>query len=398
MISVAAATAIVQDNAIALGIEHIPFAKAMGRILAEDLMADRDFPPFNRITMDGIAIHYDAFEQGQRAFVIAGVGPAGSPQQTLHNKQQCLEIMTGAILPAQADTIIRYEDVVIEEGVATIQIDTIRRGQNIHRQGEDRLKDSIITPKGTRISAAEIGVATTIGKSQLAVYKLPKIVVLSTGDELVSVDATPLPHQIRASNVHQIQAQLQQWGIVADTLHLPDQADTIKAKLGELLDQYDAIVMSGGVSMGKFDYIPQALNDLGVTQLFHKIKQRPGKPFWFGRHADGCVVFALPGNPVSTFMCTNRYIYPWLHKSWQTPPLAPQYAVLAEDFTFKKDLTYFLQVKLESTAAGQLLAHPYKGRGSGDHANLTNTDAFMELPAEQEDFKKGSVFPIWQYR
>lgn len=397
MISVQEANTIILNNSLTPIIEEVNFTQAVGRVLAEDLVADRDFPPFDRVTMDGIAIDFETFDKGQSTFPIEGVGAAGAPQQILKENTSCLEIMTGAICPANTDTIIRYEDVSIVEGKATIDINRIKQGQNIHRQGEDRRQGSIITPKGTLISAAEIGVATTIGKSTIKVYRRPSIAILSTGDELVAVDQMPLPHQIRASNVHQIHAQLQSWGIEATTFHIPDEPSIIKEELQRLIHDFDAIIMSGGVSMGKFDYIPQALQDLGVQQLFHKIKQRPGKPFWFGAN-DDCVVFALPGNPVSTFMCTNKYIRPWLQKSMQTNISPTQFAVLAEDFHFPKDLTYFLQVKLTSDNTGKVLAKPITGRGSGDHANLVNADAFMELPATQNEFKAGEVFPYWQFR
>jgi len=283
MISVEKATQIILDNLQSLRTESVPLTAANGRILQENLTTDRDLPPFDRVTMDGIAIDYKHFEQGQRSFKIESIGAAGSPQTTLKNPENCIEIMTGAMLPIDADTVIRYEDVVISNGVATIQNEAIKQGQNVHYQGSDRKKNTILARAGTRIGPTEIGIAASVGKPELLVSALPKIQIISTGNELVEVHETPLPHQIRASNVHTIKAALDIWDVEADRLHLPDNKADIKAQLSESIHQYDVLILSGGVSKGKFDFIPDVLNELGVQKLFHRVKQRPGKPFWFGR-------------------------------------------------------------------------------------------------------------------
>ena len=149
--------------------------------------------------------------------------------------------------------------------------------------------------------------------------------------------------------------------------------------------------------MGKFDYIPQALADLDVVKVFHKVKQRPGKPFWFGKHDDGAVVFAFPGNPVATFMCLHRYFIPWLQQSLGLHDTPKAYAILNDNLEFTPELKYFLQVKLQNDEQGRLLADPVEGNGSGDFANLADTDAFMELPADKTSFKKGEVYRIWPF-
>ena len=162
------------------------------------------------------------------------------------------------------------------------------------------------------------------------------------------------------------------------------------------MQQYDVIILSGGVSEGKFDYIPKALDECGVKKLFHKVQQRPGKPFWFGKNDKGVLVFALPGNPVSAFMCLHRYLLSWLEKSLGVRK-QNLYAVLNEDFTFTPKLQYFLQVKLHVDQKGCLIATPVEGNGSGDFANLAATNAFMELPLERNNFTKGEVFKIWTF-
>ena len=396
MVTVEKATEIILAQTLDLGIEKVNLKNAVGRILAEDLQADRDFPPFDSIRMDGIVIDYAAFAKGRRSFKIENTCGAGMPQMTLENpNENCIEIMTGAVCPIGADTSIRYEDLKIEDGIATIQIDNIREKQNVQIKGMNRPKGEVICEKGTVISAGHIGVASTIGKAFLKVKKLPKVTVLSSGDELVAVAKQPLPHQIRRSNAHAIYAQLFRFKLKPKLVHLPDNEEVIKNKLEELFLKNEVLLLSGGVSMGKFDYIPQAMIDLGVEQLFYKVKQRPGKPFWFGKHKEtGTLVFAFPGNPVSTFVGVQMYFLPWLRKNLGLAETPYPSAILAADIEFKPDLVRWCQVRIEFSPEGKLLAHPQIGKGSSDHANLVKSDGWIRLPMGKEVFKKGEVYPL----
>ncbi len=378
--------------------ESVKLEQSAGRILREPLTADRPFPPFDRVSMDGIAISFDAYANGQRLFPVKGVAAAGAPQVVLHDPSGCIEVMTGAVTPAGADTVIRYEDISVEDGVAKINIEDVHRHLNVHGEGSDRSLDEVIVPAGIRMTPAEIGVAASVGKSFLKVATLPRVVVISTGDELVEVEAQPLPHQIRKSNEYQISAALLGRGIRADRRYIEDTKEEVDRVIAECLKQYDVMILSGGVSAGKFDYIPKAMQDNGVEKHFHKISQRPGKPFWFGSSDEHrTTVFALPGNPVSSFMCTVRYIIPWLDASMQVERRNQQ-AVLMEDYHFHPDLTYFLQVRTEVDSAGRICAYPETGGGSGDLANLVRADSFLELPRGRNDFKAGEVFPLYSFR
>jgi molybdopterin molybdotransferase len=177
--------------------------------------------------------------------------------------------------------------------------------------------------------------------------------------------------------------------------HLRDNKEILSSSLKEILDNHDVVILSGGVSKGKFDFIPDVMEDLGIKKLFHQVSQRPGKPFWFGT-GNRKVVFALPGNPVSTYMCFYRYVKPWLLKSLGVTERLPQ-AILSADFAFKPALTYFLQVRI-AYESGKLMAHPDAGGGSGDFANLKNIDGFLELPLGGSSFKAGEVFPFIPFR
>ena len=398
MISVTEATNFIQFTARDYGTESVPLSASIGRVLRENLYADRPFPPFNRVTMDGIAIQHTSFAKGQRSFNVEGIAAAGATQMTLQDGENCLEVMTGAILPENTDTVIRYEDTKFSEGKMTLQIDELKFEKNVHKLGSDRQQKDLLIEAGRIISPAEIGVAATVGKTHLEVSKYPKTIIISTGDELVEVNENPLPYQIRKSNVHLLQSMFTRIGMPAEVMHLKDEYSIVMTGLELVLRKYDLIILSGGVSAGKFDFLPKALNELKVTEHFHKVKQRPGKPLWFGESPQGAVIFALPGNPVSSFSCAQKYIFPWLQKSLSLPISSPVYAALSQDYTFKPDLTYFLQVKISYTEHGQVVAIPFTGNGSGDLANLTNADGFLELPRGKEVFKEGEVFSFISYR
>ncbi len=377
--------------------EERRLADCIGQYLAEDLIADRDFPPFDRVTMDGIAISHAAFADGQRDFPIQEVAPAGTARKTMQNPGHCIEVMTGAIMPENTDTVIRYEDLEIGKGTARVLLDSLQARQNIHFKGIDLPEGTVIVRKGTRLSSAEINIAASVGKPTLRIRKLPRAVIISTGDELVDVQDTPELHQIRRSNVYGIQSTLKDWGMQADLQHLPDDKKAMEKAISNLLETYDLFIFTGGVSKGKFDYLPEVLKSLKVRRHFHKIQQRPGKPFWFGSSPEGKKIFALPGNPVSSFVCVYVYLRYWLDKSLNIhrPPL---YVSLKKDTQFAPDLVYFLEARLESCPDGTLLADPVKGNGSGDFANLVKTDGFLILPQNKSKFKKGESYLFVPYR
>jgi len=377
----------VLDHCQDYGDEQLPLSKATGRILAEDIVADRDFPPFNRATKDGIAINYKAIENGQTTFKIEGVMAAGMPSRSLSDTANCLEIMTGAVVPEYADTVIMYEHVVIENGWATL-IKNPTKGQDIHRKGSDQKKGTVVLRKFSSITPAEIGVLAAVGKSNLKVRALPSIAIVSTGNELVDVAETPLPHQIRKSNIHTLYAALGQEGIAPTPLHLPDEKESIRKVLRQSLQEHKVILLSGGVSKGKYDFIPEVLNELKVEKIFHGVKQRPGKPFWFGVQKEtGTVVFSFPGNPVSTFVNYTIYFKDWLKQSLGIP-LHEIKVTLKEEVNIKGELTLLLRAKLHFLD-GKLQASLVKENGSGDLSSLVSTDGFIVVEPNKEVYKIG---------
>ncbi len=397
MITVREAENIIMQQVADYGTQQVPLTAATGYTLAEDIITDRDLPPWHRPTVDGIAISYAAYEAGIRGYTIIATLAAGADPIDINTPTECVEIMTGGPLPETTDTVIRYEDVTIINGIATINITNVKKSQNIHRRGKDKLRGDVVAVRGTLITPALISIAASAGKSMLTVKKPPRIVIITTGNELVDVHEQPTPFQIRRSNNHTIAATLQPYHIASDMLHIPDDPAITKEQIASALSSYDVILLSGGVSMGKYDYVPQVLAELSVATLFHKVQQRPGKPFWFGRHTNGVLVFAFPGNPVSVFMCLHRYFIPWLQASLSILS-SSKYAVLDKDINFAIPLQYFAQVNVTVNEQGQLSAMPIEGNGSGDFANLLDSNAFMELPLEKDQFKKGEAYQIWPFK
>lgn len=386
----------VLEHTVNYGIEQVPLKDAVGRVLAVDVKADRDFPPFNRATKDGIALSYKAIEKGQNSFKIEAVIAAGNPTIELLEETSCVEIMTGSVVPNSTDVVVMYEDISIQNGIARLQKTPVL-GQNIHLKGSDEIKGAIVLHKNTVITAAEIGVLSAVGEAQVTVKKLPRITTIATGNELVKVTEKPLAHQIRKSNINSLCAALLNEQITAKTLHLKDSKESIKKALEIALQTNDVLLLSGGVSKGKFDFLPIALEELGVEKVFHKVLQRPGKPFWFGVHkATNTVIFSFPGNPASTFANYHIYFKAWLQKSLGLT-VSNNYVILNEELDNKGSLTLFLRVKVSFTN-GKLLANRIVENGSGDLTSLANCDGFICVAPKQDVYKKGALLPFIQTR
>ncbi|MEQ1745474.1 MAG: molybdopterin molybdotransferase MoeA [Saprospiraceae bacterium] len=396
MLTVEQATDLILATVPVANTERVPLTTAAGRVLREEIRADRDFPPYNRVAMDGIAIRFAEFAAGRREFDVIGQSPAGSGKQALPHSGTCVEVATGGVLPDMSDTVVPYEQLQIAKEKAVIETDNVVFQQNIHLQGIDRQQGDRLLFPGKRLGAAELAVLATVGQAAVLVSALPDVAIISTGDELVEVSTVPLPWQIRQSHPSALSALLAGWSGRIQSHHSRDIPEELAALVCQVLSGCRVVLLTGGVSAGKKDYVPAILTSLGVEIVFHKVSQRPGKPLLFGRAPNGSVIFALPGNPVSAFMCTCRYVLPWLHRHLGMSPLGSEWAVLAESLEFKPDLTWFVPVALENNR-GTLLAHPKPGHGSGDLANLHEAGGFLELPKGRHQFESGEVFPLVRY-
>jgi molybdopterin molybdotransferase len=379
--------------------EDVPLAEAHGRVLRANLRADRDLPPFDRVMLDGYALRAAAWAAGTQTFRVTGLQAAGMIPQKLAAGDACIEIATGAALPEGADCVVPYEDTTRDGEMATISATAkLTPGHAVHRRGSDYVAGTVIVPAGTRLTGREIAVAAACGCAAPAVNSQPKIAVIVTGDELVDVGAEVGPHQLRRSNDYALRAALHAAGWPrVERFHLHDMRHEIEHTLWHILAEFDVMLLTGGVSKGKFDFLPTVLTELGVQKKFQGVAQRPGKPLWFGLSQRARPVFALPGNPVSSYLCLHRYVLPALAKAAGMPPAAPRLAALTAPVTFKPPLTYFLPVKISSSPAAGLLATPAAVNTSGDFAGLVDTDGFVELPAGQDEFPAGTVARFWEW-
>ena len=378
-------------------IESVDAAGSTGRVLRQRVTAERDQPPFDRVTMDGIAIAHADYARGARAFPIQGRQTAGEPATTLE-PGHCVEIMTGAALPDGADCVIPVERIAVANAAATLEDGyDARAGQFIHPRASDHAAGAELLVPGKRIAAPDVAVIASAGLTSVEVSAAPAIRIVSTGSELVPAGEPIEAHRIRMSNGPAIVAMLGQHGYVDCAHdHVEDERGALERRIGGHLDAADVLILSGGVSMGRTDHVPEVLAGLGVAVAFHKVSQRPGKPMWFGMAPGDKAVFALPGNPVSALVCCRQYVIPALARSSAAAALPPEFASLAADVTFDPDLTCFQPVRLVSSAAGRLLAVPVKTNTSGDFTALSGTDGYVELAREQSRFPTGT--PVLLHR
>lgn len=395
MITTKEATQIVLNNCPDPGTEKVALSEAGGRILAQDITADTDLPPFDRVMMDGIAVNYSDLESGVLEFTIVGIQRAGAPPLLLTGESNCIEVMTGAVCPEGATAIIPYEQIKLNGNKALVEATEFKPGMNIHSRARDYKIGDVLITKGQIIGVPEIGIAASCGLTNIKVIRLPRTIVVSTGDELVEIDQKPEPHQIRKSGVYVLKELLSRYKIKADLAHAPDDEAQLNNLFRTILSNYELVVITGGVSKGKYDLVPDALSAHGVNCLFHRIAQKPGKPMWFGRN-EQVTVFALPGNPVSSLMCATRYLIPWV-KTLNGINNLTQKTLLAEAYEVRGSLTQFAAVKITSDAGGQRVAYIIKNNGSGDYAGLSGADGFVELSADNKTYSKNDKVDLYLF-
>ena len=387
LITPAAAEELILAKLPSLAAEAVPMTGAFRRILAAPLVADRPLPPFHRVMMDGIAFRAAEARGHDGRLRIAGLHPAGAPTPDTLPAGACWEIMTGAVLPPDCDTVIRYEDITRVGDDATFALRHAEPGKDIHALGSDFRAGDALVPAGTRLGARELAIAATVGATTLPLVAPPHITIVTTGDELVPPEATPGPHQIRRSNMIALEGALANWGVARTTsLHLPDELESLTAALRPALDSSDLVLVCGGISRGKRDFVRPALEQLLGPPLFHGVAQRPGKPlaFWSGPPP----VFALPGNPMAVLVCFHRHVLPALAAMTKSP-WCRRTVPLAAPVAFSSPLAYFLPVTLTPDHR----AAPLPTANSGDFASSIASHGFVELPAGQNTFPPETRVP-----
>jgi molybdopterin molybdotransferase len=398
MLTPAQAETLIEQHLVCLPIESLPLTQVAGAVLRENIYAERDQPPFDRVAMDGIALSTSGAAGSSGRLRVAAMQAAGDPPHTLADPETCIEIMTGAMLPRGCDAVVPVEQIQLSGDVAEIGRKPVQPWQNVHRRGSDCRQGTLLLAAGTRLAAPEVAIAAGAGMSRLRVSAQPMIVVISTGNELVEPGETIEPHQVRRSNAYGITASLRQHGFtrIADD-HVRDDEAQLTERLGFHLHTHDVLILSGGVSMGRLDLVPKVLEKLGVGLVFHHIAQRPGKPMWFGVSQSGPAVFALPGNPVSTLVCLSRYVLPALRAAMGQMPAAPPRIAITAPVDVKAPLAFYMPVNLRSDEWGRTSAEPKPTNGSGDFTALAGTDGFIELPPGPNTFPKGFVAPFFRW-
>lgn len=370
--------------------EKVPLSMALGRVLTREIRADRDLPPYDRVCVDGYALRWSDWHAGLRDFRIAGSAQAGAPRHAAPGEGECLEVMTGAVLPEGCDAVVRLEE-AMWAGEGMVHFEKVQPNRDVHTKGRDALLGQPVLHAMTRLGAAEIAVLASVGCQAPEVRAFPRVAVMATGDELVAVADTPLPHQIRRSNDHFLAASLQSMGFPPPTrIQVPDCLETMVEAMEATLRQHDVLLVTGGVSVSRRDVVPEALERAGVKPVFHKVAQRPGKPLWCGLGPQEQLVAALPGNPVAASVCFARHVRPLLCRTLGLPE-SHHPVRLGSPLECLREMTRFVPCRLRDDGAGCRVAHPVEGNGSGDFLHLAGTDGFLEIPPGTGILQPGSV-------
>ena len=395
LISVTQAENIIRQHLTTAAVEIVPLSKAQGRYLREDILADRPLPPFDRVMMDGIAIAHASFASGNNRFPITGTQAAGTPALTLENADSCIEVMTGCVLPHGCDCIIPIEHIDLTENQATLHQDASpQNGQHIHTAGSDTAAGEILLSSGQLLNATELTIAASCGATDLKVSALPRILIITTGDELVAPEVTPLPHQIRRSHATALDTLITGMNLGSvDSLHVADDPSALEEAITDALPAHDIIILTGGISRGKYDYVAPVLKDLLGAPHFHGIAQRPGKPMAFWKNPNSPLFFALPGNPVSVMACAARYLIPSLKEILCGAPAKTTTLAATGSFHCSPHFTSLTACRMKN---GRIELVPPSN--SGNFLALAATNGIAELPgklAGKELLNQPAAFYPW---
>ena len=398
MISVAEAIQIVRQQTAPLATERVRIEQTLGRVLAADVVADTDLPPFDRSQMDGYAVRAEDVSAVPTRLRIVGESAAGKGWHNQLEEGQAVRIMTGAPVPAGADSVQQVElTTELKDGTVVELLETVETGRSIVKRGSEITAGEVVLRAGTTINAAMMAVLAAFGYAQVEVFQKPRVAVLATGSELVPVDQKPGQDQIRDSNNYSISAYAELAGAVTERMPLTgDETSLLKDQIAEAAKRCDLIVTSGGVSMGVYDLTKAALKELDAEIFFERVALRPGKPAVFARLPNGTLVFGLPGNPVSVSVTFNLFARAALLAMQGTvePALKRETAVLARSVKGTADRESYLPAQLTSNDDAELVAFPLKWGGSSDFVAFALTTALVIVPANVKTIEAGSLVSV----
>jgi molybdopterin molybdotransferase len=367
----------------------LPLAECLGLTLAEDVVSGIDSPPFDKSLMDGYAIRSADLNEGTATLQVVEVITAGTVPTKPVLAGQATQIMTGAPIPAGADQVVMVEHT--ERVGDSVRVTPKGTKSNIVLRGESVRSGSVVLTAGTKLNGSRIGALAELGFAHVLVHRRPTVAILATGDELVPIDQQPGPGQIRNSNESMLVAQVQAAGAIAVPLGVArDDRDDLRAKIARGL-QSDLLVLSGGVSAGTLDLVPSELTAAGVTEVFHKVEMKPGKPIWFGSRP-ACYVFGLPGNPVSSLVCCELFVRTAIRRLMGEPASPPQSvpARLEHSYSARQDRPTYHPARLTWSSAGPVVTLvPW--HGSSDLCGTVAANAMALLPGDGREYQVGDL-------
>ena len=393
MIPVAEAIKIVSEQTRLLPAEPVTLANARGRFLAEDVVADSDLPPFDRSQMDGYAVRASDVESVPAKLRIVGESAAGRGWHNEMKPGEAVRIMTGAPVPAGADSVQQIE-LTREVGTDEVEIlEAVAPGRSIVKRGNEITAGETVLRAGERVNAAMMAVLASFGYAEVNVGRQPKVAVLATGSELVAVDQKPGSGQIRDSNNFTIEAYATLAGANVERLPLAgDDTELLKRQIAEAADRSDVVITSGGVSVGIYDFTKPALRGLGAEFFFERVALRPGKPTVFARLPNGTLFFGLPGNPVSVSVTFNLFARTSLlaMQGARDLELSQDWAILARSVKGAGERESYLPAELSSTSEGILTATPLKWGGSSDFVGFVRAMSLIIVPQDTGAVEAGT--------
>lgn len=375
--------------------------QSLGLVLAVDIVSPADSPPFDKSMMDGYAVRSSDLSTGTSILPVVDEVTAGRQAKNELQKGQAIRIMTGAPIPVGADAVVPIEQSEMgDSGSVRLTIDSeARSGLNIITRGSNMSAGESVLSNGTLVRPQEIALLGEMGIAKVSVHRKPKVAILATGDELVPIDQTPGPGQIRNSNAVMLAAQVTSAGAESVILGIARDERADLAEKIQLGLECDFLCLSGGVSAGMLDLVPSELASAGVKQVFHKVAMKPGKPIWFGRFAEteqpGCYVFGLPGNPVSSMVCFELFVRTALRRFAGIDPARPPLinASLTRVFEERGDREVWFPAKLEFSQ-GKTLVTPVNWKGSSDLRSTVEANASVRVPAEESRFPAGTQMDV----
>ncbi len=392
MITVAEARQLIHDHIVAIAAVPMPLHQAAGLTLGENIFAPHQFPPFYQSAMDGYAFAYDTWKN--QPLTMSGIVQAGSDSNIVCAEGQAVRIFTGAPLPSGTDTVVMQEKVRVDQDCINIIDDNVMKGSNVRIPGSEIEKDALALPMGTYLSPGSIGFVAGLGLASVAAIPMPNVALIITGKELQHPGNQLQFGQVYESNSYALKAALKQHGVMqVHSQVVDDELGALQQAITTALQSADLVLLTGGVSVGDFDFVVQALAQCGVQTIFHKVKQRPGKPLLFGKKNEK-VIFGLPGNPSSVLTCFYEYVLPAIQYLAKRKDAYIQiYQVpLAADYTKQTNLTHFLKGWFEN---GEVL--PLDAQESYKMKSFAMANCLLVLPEEKTFFEKGEMVEIHQF-